>query len=313
MLGYAARRVMLALPVIGIVAVVVFGLLYLTPGDPALVIAGDQASPEDVERIRVALGLDQPPYLRFAGWIGQVFRGDLGVSVFTQQPVTYMIGQRLEPSLALIGASMLLSVTVGMLFGVAAARRPGGLVDKALAAFVTIGFSVPVFILGYGLAYVFASRLHLFPVQGFTPLSQGLGPFLRSLALPAIAQSMVYAALIASVTRAKMISVLAQDFIRTARAKGVGPFALLFRHALKNASIPVLTIVGGGIATLIGATVVTENVFAIPGIGRLMTDAILHRDYPVIQGVVLLSSLAYVAVNLVVDLLYTVLDPRIRY
>jgi peptide/nickel transport system permease protein len=313
MLGYAARRVMLALPVVGIVAVVVFSLLYLTPGDPALVIAGDQASPEDIERIRVALGLNQPPYLRFAGWAWNLLRGDFGVSVFTQQPVTHMIGQRLEPSLSLIAVSVLLSVAVGIPFGVAASHRPNGLADKALTVVMATGFSIPVFVVGYALAYVFASKLHWLPVQGFTPISQGVLPFLRSLILPAMALSLIYSALIASVTRAAMLNVLSQDYIRTARAKGVGQFMLLFRHALKNAAIPVVTIIGGGIATLIGGTVVTENVFAIPGIGRLMTDAILHRDYPVIQGVVLLSSVCYVGINLLVDLFYTVLDPRIRY
>jgi len=198
-------------------------------------------------------------------------------------------------------------------FGVAASRRPNGWADKALTVVIAAGFSIPVFVVGYALAYVFASQLHLFPVEGFVPISEGLAPFLSRLILPALALSLVYSALIASVTRAAMHTVLAQDYIRTARAKGVGQFMLLFRHALKNAAIPVVTVIGGGIATLIGGTVVIENVFAIPGIGRLMTDAILHRDYPVIQGVVLLSSVCYVGINLMVDLLYTVLDPRIRY
>jgi len=313
MWGYALRRVLMAVPVVGVVALIVFSLLYLTPGDPALVIAGDQATPQEVERIRSSLGLDRPPYERFGGWVWRTLNGDLGSSIFTRQPVAYMIGQRLEPTLSLLCVSILLSVSVGVPLGVVAAWRQGRLADRAVTAMTTLGFSIPVFIVGYALAYVFASKLHLLPVQGFAPPSQGLWPFLRSALLPAVTLSFTYSAVIATVTRASMLDVLSQDYIRTAMAKGVARPAILFRHALKNASIPVITIIGGGIATLIGGTVVTENVFAIPGLGRLTIDAILHRDYPVIQGVVLLSSVSYVVINLLVDLLYSVLDPRIRY
>ncbi len=313
MLAYTIRRILMAVPVMLVVALVVFGLLYLTPGDPALVIAGDQASPEDVARIRVSLGLDQPVYVRFGTWLIHILRGDLGMSIFSSQPVAYLIGQRLEPTVSLLILSVLLAILIGVPFGVFAAWKPGRVADRTMTLYTTTGFSVPVFVAGYALAYVFASSLHWLPVQGFTPISQGLLPFLRSLLLPAVTLSLVYSAVIARVTRASMLEVLSQDYIRTARAKGVRPAAILFRHALKNAAVPVATIIGIGIATLIGGTVVTENVFAIPGLGRLTVDAILHRDYPIIQGMVLLSSTAYLVVNLLIDLSYTIFDPRIRY
>jgi peptide/nickel transport system permease protein len=313
MLAYAIRRILMAVPVLAVVAIVVFGLLYLTPGDPALVIAGDQASPEDVARIRVSLGLDQPFFIRFGNWLGHVLRGDLGTSIFSSQPVTYLIGQRLAPTLSLLAFSVILAIAIGVPFGVFAAWKPGRIADRALTLYTTAGFSIPVFVAGYILAYIFASSLHWLPVQGFTPITEGFGPFLRSLLLPAVTMSLVYSAVIARVTRAAMLEVLSQDYIRTARAKGVRPVLILFRHALKNAAVPIVTVIGIGIATLIGGTVVTENVFAIPGLGRLTVDAILHRDYPIIQGMVLLSSAAYVLVNLLVDLSYTLFDPRIRY
>jgi peptide/nickel transport system permease protein len=313
MLIYAIRRVLLAIPVMGVVALVVFGLLYITPGDPAMVIAGDQATPDQIAKIRMSLGLDQPPYIRFGTWIWQVLHGDLGSSIFSNQTVVHMIDQRLEPTIALLLLAIFLSVSVGVPLGVAAAWKKGKAVDRGLSIFTTAGFSIPVFVAGYALAFVFASSLHWLPVQGYTPIAQGLWPCVRSLILPAVTLSLVYAAVIARVTRAAMLDVLSQDYIRTAQAKGVGPMLILFRHALKNAAVPVVTIIGIGIATLFGATVVTESVFAIPGLGRLTVDAILHRDYPIIQGVVLLSSATYVLINLAIDLLYTLVDPRISY
>lgn len=313
MLIYAARRILMAVPVMGVVALVVFGLLYITPGDPAMVIAGDQATPEQIARIRMSLGLDQPAYIRFVTWIWQVLRGDLGNSIFSNQPVIHMIHQRLEPTISLLILAILLSISLGVPLGVAAAWKRGGMIDRALAVFATAGFSIPVFVTGYMLAFLFASTLHWLPVQGFTPISEGFWLFLRSLILPAVTLSLVYSAIIARVTRGAVLDVLNQDYIRTAHAKGVRPSSILFRHALKNAAVPVITIIGIGIATLFGATVVTETVFAIPGLGRLTVDAITHRDYPIIQAVVLLSSATYVLVNLVVDLLYILVDPRISY
>ena len=313
MLVYVVRRILMTVPVIAVVAIVVFGLLYLTPGDPALVIAGDQASVQEVARIRVSLGLDRPPYVRFGIWLWQVLHGDLGQSIFSGEPVAFLIAQRLGATLSLLAMSVAISVCAGVPLGVMAAWKQGRGADRALAVLTVAGYSVPVFVAGYMLAYVFATRLHWFPVEGFTPASEGVAPFLLRLVLPAVTLSIVYATLIASVTRASMLDVLSQDYIRTAAAKGVPQRDILFRHALKNAAVPIVTIIGSGIATLIGGAVIVEDVFAIPGLGRLTVDAILHRDYPIIQGVVLLSSASYVLINLAVDLCYTVLDPRIRY
>jgi peptide/nickel transport system permease protein len=313
MLDYTVRRLLTAVPVMGVVALVVFSLLYLTPGDPAQVLAGDTATPEQIAKIRASLGLDENPHLRFARWLWHVVQGDLGVSIFSGEPVTHMIGQRLQPTFSLLLLAVVISVGLGVPFGVAAAARPDSWRDRALTVFTTLGFSLPAFIAGYALAFLFATTLKWLPVQGFTPLSDGPALWLRNLILPAVTLSLVYGAIIARVTRASMLDVLSEDYIRTARAKGVAPRIILFRHALKNAAVPVITIIGIGVATLIGSAVITENVFAIPGIGRLTVDAILHRDYPVIQGVVLMLSAAYVLVNVAVDLSYTLLDPRIRY
>jgi peptide/nickel transport system permease protein len=313
MLGFIARRIMSTIPVMGFVALFVFSLLYIAPGDPAVVIAGDQATPEDVERIRTALGLDRPFLERFVEWSWRILHGDLGTSMFTGMPVTQLIGQRLEPTLSLMVLTLVLSIFVAVPMGVVAAWKAGSWIDRALMGFAVFGFSVPVFVVGYVLAYVFALELDWLPVQGYTSLSTGLWPWFENLILPSIALGFVYIALIARITRASMLEVLQQDYIRTARAKGLGQRPILFVHALKNAAVPIVTVIGIGMALLIGGAVVTESVFAIPGLGRLTIDAILRRDYPVIQGIVLLFSFIYVLVNLVVDLIYTLLDPRIRY
>ncbi|HEY7580136.1 MAG TPA: ABC transporter permease [Acetobacteraceae bacterium] len=313
MLAYAVRRILATIPVMLFVALFVFSLLYLAPGDPAAIIAGDQATPADVERIRASLGLDRPFVVRFGEWLWQIMHGDLGTSIFTNLPVSHMIAQRIEPTTSLMVLTILFSIVVAIPLGVVAAWKHGTWIDRCVMVLAVFGFSTPVFVLGYLLAYMFALRLDWLPVQGFTPISQGLIPFLRSLALPTIALGLIYIALLARITRATMLEVLNQDYVRTAKAKGVGQRAVLFVHALKNAAVPIVTIVGIGVALLIGGAVITESVFAIPGLGRLTVDAILRRDYPVIQGVVLLFSFVYVLVNLAVDLLYTVFDPRIRY
>lgn len=313
MWAYIVRRVLATIPVMGVVALFVFSLLYIAPGDPAAVIAGDQATPQDVERIRASLGLDQPYLVRFADWLFRVLRGDLGVSIFTNLPVSLMISQRIEPTVALMVVTIVLSVSVAVPLGVLAAWKNGTWIDRAVMALAVFGFSVPVFVTGYLLAYVFALELDWLPVQGYTPLRNGFFPFIENLILPSLALGSVYIALIARITRATMMEVLQQDYVRTAKAKGVGSRGILFIHGLKNAAVPIVTVIGIGIALLIGGAVVTESVFAIPGLGRLVVDAILRRDYPVIQGVVLLFSAVYVVLNLLIDLLYTVFDPRIRY
>ena len=313
MFAYALRRIVATIPVMAIVALFVFSLLYISPGDPAAVIAGDQATPADVERIRQSLGLDRPYLVRFGDWVWHIAQGDLGTSIFTNLPVSTMIAQRIEPTLSLMVITLILAVGIAVPMGVVAAWKQGTWIDRAVMGFAVLGFSVPVFVVGYLLAYVFALELDWLPVQGYTPFSRGVWPWLQNLILPAIALGGVYIALIARITRATMLEVLQQDYIRTARAKGVGQNGILFLHALKNAAVPIVTVIGIGVALLIGGAVVTESVFAIPGLGRLTVDAILRRDYPVIQGVILLFSFVYVLVNLLIDLLYTLFDPRIRY
>jgi peptide/nickel transport system permease protein len=313
MLLYVLKRLLTTIPVMAIVALFVFSLLYLAPGDPAAVIAGDQATTAEIEKIRQSLGLDRPFVIRFAEWGVQILHGDLGQSLFANMPVRTMISERLEPTLSLLVVTLVLAIFIAVPMGVIAAWKAGTFVDRAIMAFGVFGFSVPVFVTAYLLAYVFALRLDWLPVQGYTPISGGLLPWFANLVLPAIALGCVYIALIARTTRATMLEVLQQDYIRTARAKGLALPGILFIHALKNAAVPIVTVIGLGIALLIGGAVVTESVFAIPGLGRLTVDAILRRDYPVIQGVVLLFSFVFVLVNLAVDLVYTLVDPRIRY
>jgi peptide/nickel transport system permease protein len=313
MLGYTIRRLLATIPVIGMVAFFVFSLLYLTPGDPAAVIAGDIATVEDIERIRQKLGLDQPFLTRFWVWASAVLQGDLGISIFTNLPVTQLIGQRVGPTLSLALCTLIVAVAIAVPLGVIGAWKAGKLIDRLVMLFSVAGFSMPVFVLAYLLIYLFAIDLDWLPVQGYTPLREGFWAWLRHLILPSIALGTIYIALIARITRAAMLEVLAQDYVRTAHAKGLAPSAVLLGHALKNAAVPIVTIIGIGIALLISGVVVTESVFAIPGIGRLTVDAILRRDYPIIQGVILLFSTIYVLVNLAVDLSYRFFDPRIQY
>jgi peptide/nickel transport system permease protein len=307
------RRLVATIPVMGVVAVAVFALLHVTPGDPAVIIAGDYATTDDIARIRARLGLDQPFHAQVAIWLGRIVRGDLGTSIFSGLPVATLIGQRAATTIWLTLFAMLISVGIGVPIGVVAAWRKGSWLDRAVMVFTVSGFSMPTFWLGFILVYVFAISAGWLPVQGYLPIAAGLWPFLSHLILPALTLSVVYMALIARMTRASMLSVLDEDYIRTAFAKGLAPRRVLVGHALKNASLPVVTIIGLGFALLIGGAVVTESVFALPGLGRLTVDAIVRRDYPVIQGVLLVVSGVYVLINLVVDVLYVVLDPRIRY
>jgi len=313
MIGYILRRLLAAIPVMAIVAFFVFSLLYLAPGDPAAIIAGDHASPEQIAQLRVTLGLDRPFLTRFVSWVWALLHGDLGTSIFTNLPITTLIAQRLEPTLSLMAITLVLALLIAIPMGALAAWRAGSLLDRLVMTTAVVGFSAPVFVIGYVLDYIFAIQLRWVPVQGYAPIEGGLGPWFRSLIVPSAALGIVYIALIARITRAAVLEVLSQDYIRTARAKGVGSGSILFVHALRNASVPIVTVVGIGIALLIGGAVVTETVFAIPGLGRLTVDSVLRRDYPVIQGVILLFSFAYVLINLIIDVSYTFLDPRIRY
>ena len=313
MLSYVVRRLIATIPVMGVVAIFVFSLLYFAPGDPAAIIAGDLATPQDIARIHHQLGLDEPFLVRFWHWAWGVLRGDLGISIFTNLPVWQLIQQRLEPTVALTVTTLIVSVGLAIPIGVLAAWRAGTWIDRAVMGFAVLGFSVPSFVLAYVLILIFSVEFDWLPVQGYTSIAAGFWPFLRHLILPSTALGLIYAALIARITRASMLEVLSQDYIRTAHAKGLSSRKVLIGHALKNAAVPIVTIIGIGVALLIGGVIVTETVFAIPGIGRLTVDAILRRDYPIIQGVILLFSAAYVIVNLLVDLSYTVLDPRVRF
>jgi peptide/nickel transport system permease protein len=311
--AYIVRRILATIPVMAVVAIFVFALLYLSPGDPAAIIAGDNATSADIARIHASLGLDRPIYVQFASWLWSLVHGDLGISIFTNLPVSKLIGQRVEPTIALTVTTLIISVFVAIPLGILAAWKAGSWVDRLVMVFAVFGFSVPVFVLAYVLIYLLSIEANLLPVQGYVSIREGLRPFLSHLVMPSIALGMVYTALIARITRASMLDVLAQDYIRTAQAKGLSNEKVLFGHALKNAAVPIATIIGIGIALLISGVVVTETVFAIPGLGRLTVDAILRRDYPIIQGIILVFSGAYVLVNLLVDLSYTLIDPRIRY
>jgi peptide/nickel transport system permease protein len=311
--AYLIRRILATIPVMGVVAIFVFSLLYLSPGDPAVVIGGDTATLEDIARIREKLGLDRPFLVQFGTWLWNVVRGDLGISIFTNLPVSKLILQRIEPTIALTMSTLLVTVIVAIPMGVIAAWKAGTWIDRLVMAFAVLGFSFPVFVTGYLMIFSLSIWLDLLPVQGYVSITNGFFAFLPNIVLPSLALGMVYIALIARITRASMLEVLSQDYIRTAHSKGLSKPNVLFGHALKNAAVPIVTTLGIGLALLISGVVVTESVFAIPGLGRLTVDAILRRDYPIIQGVILVFSAAYVLINLMIDVTYTFLDPRIRY
>ena len=314
MVTYILKRVLMTIPVMLVVALFVFLLLRLSPGDPAAVIAGDYATAEDVEKIREKLGLSQPIAIQFFTWIGALVQGDLGTSIFSNKPVAELIAQRIEPTLLLALTTIIFSVLVAVPMGTLAAFKANSWIDRFVMLFSVGGFSVPVFVLGYMLIYVFALELRWLPVQGYkSPFTEGIGPFLAHITLPSITLSVIFIALIARMTRASVIEVLEEDYVRTARAKGQSEFKVLMRHALRNAAVPIVTVIGIGIALLIGGVVVTESVYNVPGLGRLVLDAVLARDYPIIQGLILFFSFIYIFLNLCIDLTYTFLDPRIRY
>ncbi len=313
MLNYILRRTLAMLPVMGIVVVFVFLLVRIAPGDPAAIIAGDYATPDNIQKIRVGLGLDKPIHVQFWIYLTSLAHGDLGRSLHSRLPVSQLILQRVEPTAALAASTLTFAVVMAIPLGILAAWRAGSLIDRAVMVFAVGGFSIPVFWLGFLLIYAFSIRLDLLPVQGYVSFRDGVLPFIRHLILPTITLGLIYMALLARITRASVLEVLQSDYIRTAYAKGVRPPGVLFAHALKNAAIPVVTTIGVGFALLIGGVVITESVFALPGLGRLTVDAVLQRDYSIIQGVTLIFALVYAVVNLVVDLSYTLFDPRIRY
>jgi peptide/nickel transport system permease protein len=313
MYGYLFRRLLGTIPVMLVVAIFIFLMLRMTPADPAAIIAGDNATTEQVAKIRSQLGLDRPMVEQFFIWSGKVLTGDLGESFFFKKTVAALIGERIEPTLSLTLFTIVLAVLVAVPLGVLAAHRQGTWIDRMVMGFSVLGFSMPSFVIGYLLIYLFAVWLDWLPVQGYQRIAEGAYGWIRGLILPSLTLSIIFVALIARMTRTSMLEVMSEDYIRTARAKGQTERIVLFRHALRNAAVPIVTVIGLGIALLIGGVVVTESVFTIPGLGRLTVDAVLARDYPVIQAVILLFSFVYVMINLGVDMLYTVLDPRIRY
>jgi len=313
MLGFILRRLFATIPVLGMVALFVFFMLRMTPGDPAAVLAGDNGTPQQIEEIREQLGLNKPILTQLIIWGGKLLQGDLGESFYFKKPVTQLIMFRVEPTLSLAAITLIITILIAVPLGVLAAYRHGSWVDRFVMGFSVMGFSVPVFVMGYLLMYIFAIELKLFPVQGYKSISDGFWPYLHRLLLPGVTLSVIYIALIARITRASMLEVLDEEYIRTARSKGVKERVVLLSHALRNASVPIVTVIGIGIGLLVGGVVVTESVFNIPGLGRLTVDAVLGRDYPTIQAVILVFSFVYVIINLAVDLVYCLLDPRIRY
>ena len=314
MLGYIFKRIFMTIPVMVVVALFVFLLLRLSPGDPAAVIAGDYATAEDVQKIREKLGLSEPIFVQFVTWLGSLIQGDLGTSIFSNKPVTELKAQRLEPTLMLALTTIIFSILVAVPLGTIAAFRAGSWIDRLVMLFSVGGFSVPVFVLGYILIYYFSITWRILPVQGYrSPFEDGMLPFIQHIILPTLTLSVIYIALLARMTRASVMEVLEEDYIRTARAKGLSEVKILMQHALRNAAVPIVTVIGIGIALLIGGVVVTESVYNIPGLGRLVLDAVLARDYPIFQGLILFFSLIYVLLNLIIDLTYTLFDPRIKY
>ncbi|MDP3162538.1 MAG: ABC transporter permease [Reyranella sp.] len=313
MLDFIIRRLIAIIPVLTVVAVFVFLMLRLTPGDPAAVIAGDNATSDQIADIRTKLGLDEPIWTQFVIWISNILQGNFGESFFFKKTVAELIAQRVEPTLALAICTLVIAVTVAVPMGVLAAYRHGSLLDRIVMGFSVLGFSVPVFVIGYCLIYVFAIELGWLPVQGYIRIGVSFWGFLERMILPSITLAVIFVALIARMTRASVLEVLNEDYIRTARAKGLSNRVVLMRHALRNAAVPILTVIGLGIAGLIGGAVVTESVYGLPGLGRLTVEAVLSRDFPTIQTVILLFSVVYVVINLLIDISYTLFDPRIRY
>jgi peptide/nickel transport system permease protein len=313
MTAYIIRRLFATLPVMAVVTVFVFFLLRLAPGDPAAIIAGDDATAADLEAVRAKLGLNLPIYEQFGLWIWRLAQGDLGVSIFSDLPVTRLIAQRVEPTLALTLSTLFVAVSLAIPVGVIAAWQARKLADRAVMVFAVLGFAIPGFLAAYILIWIFAVKLQLLPVQGYRPIAEGFWPFVEGLILPSIALGVTYMALIARITRASMLEVLSQDYIRTANSKGLATKRVLLLHALKNAAVPIVTVIGIGIALLISGVVITETVFNIPGLGRLTVDAVLKHDYPIVQGLIMVFAAAKVLVNLMIDISYAFLDPRIRY
>jgi len=313
MLAYVLRRVLLAVPVMFVVAAGVFLLLYLTPGDPVSVILGPDASPQQAQELRQRLGLDQPVPVQIFRWFGRLLHGDLGQSIYLNRPVSQTLLERAEPTLMLTLLATLFAILLGLPIGILSATRAGSWTDLGAMLVALGGISMPSFWVGLNLIFLFAVVLGVLPVAGYQPLSRGLWENLRYLLLPAVTLGFAQAALLARMARSMMLEVLREDYVRTARSKGVVERKVVLSHALRNAMVPLVTVMGLTFAILMGGAVITEQVFNIPGIGRLLVQSVLRRDYPVVQGIVLVIAFNYVAINLLVDILYGFFDPRVRH
>lgn len=313
MWSYLLKRLLAVIPVLLVVTVIVFLMLRLTPGDPAANIAGDAATTEDIAQLRVDLGLEKPLPVQFMIYMKNLLTGDFGDSFYYKRPVISMIADGLEPTLSLAFFTIIIACMIAVPLGTLAAYRHGSWIDRTIMGFSVVGFSVPVFVIGYLLIYFLSVKLDWFPVQGYQHIADGIGGWAYRLILPSTALSVIFVALIARMTRTSVLEVLNEDYVRTARAKGLPQFKVLMRHALRNAAVPIVTIIGIAIAILISGVVVTESVFVIPGLGSLTLDAIQGRDYPTVQALIILFSVFYVGINLLIDVIYTLLDPRIRY
>lgn len=313
MTRYIATRIAGMVVVMLIVAVLVFSITRFAPGDPAAVMLGEQATAAEIAQLRASYGLDKPVPVQFLYWLSELARGNLGQSIFLQRPVTQALAERAEPTFFLTLFSIVVAMLIGVPCGVAAAVWRGKAVDQAFSGFAMLGASIPSFWLGLILMQIFAVRLGWFPVAGYGNPGVPITERLHHLILPAIVLGIVNSALILRFTRASMLDVLGEDHIRTARAKGVSETRVVLHHALRNALIPVITVVGLTFALLIGGAIVTETVFGLPGIGNLVVSAVLRRDYPVIQGALLVIAGLYVLINLLIDLLYLAIDPRVKY
>jgi peptide/nickel transport system permease protein len=309
---YILRRCIMLVPVLLVVAVVVFALVHLTPGDPAAVILGDRATPEDIQRLREQLGLNDPLLVQFARWFGGVLRLDFGESIFLGEPVTQALLDRVQPTVLLTLYALIFQILIGIPAGVLAAVRYNSPLDRVLTVIAISGSVIPTFFLGILLILIFAVRLRWLPAGGYVAPGEDPGAHLRGMLLPAFALGFSAAGLLARMVRSSMLEVLREDYVRTAWAKGLPEQLVIVRHALRNALIPALTVIGISLGALLGGAVVTETVFTIPGMGRLVVQSIARRDYPIIQGAVICIAMTYVIVNLIVDLLYVYVDPRVR-
>jgi peptide/nickel transport system permease protein len=312
MFAYAIRRLLLAIPVMLIVATSVFVLLHFAPGDPAGVMLGSDASEEQRLALRERLGLNDPLPVQYVDWLGQAMRGNLGTSLFLDKPVTSALAERAQPTILLGLMSVVVALVIGLISGVLAAYRRGSWLDLTMMGGAMVGIAVPTFVLGLLLMFVFAVELRWLPVAGYKPLSAGLWPCLKYLILPSITLGAAQSAFLGRMTRSMMLEVMGQDYVRTARAKGLTEQTVILRHVLRNAFVPLLTIIGLMFAALMSGAVVTEQIFDIPGMGRLLIQAVTRRDFPLVQGAVLVIAAVYVLINLVVDLLVGVVDPRVQ-